>query len=61
MLGAICAGRGWQIIFKEIQPDHIHLFVSILPAIAVADAVKVLKGVTACRLFQQFRELKNLW
>lgn len=62
MLDAICNERGWQVISKEIQPDHIHLFVTIPPAIAVADAVKVLKGVTAKLLFQRFPELKQrLW
>ena len=62
MLDAICMERGWPVISKEIQPDHIHLFVSIPPAIAVADAVKVLKGVTARRLFQMFPALKKrLW
>lgn len=62
MLDAICDERGWPVISKEIQPDPIHLFVSIPPAIAVADAVKVLKGVTARRLFQKFPALKKrLW
>jgi putative transposase len=62
MLDAICAERNWPMISKEIQPDHIHLFVSTSPAIAVADAVKVLKGVSARRLFQQFPALKKrLW
>jgi putative transposase len=62
MLDAICAERGWPVISREIQPDHIHLFVSIPPAIAVADAVKVLKGITARRLFQRFPQLKDrLW
>lgn len=62
MLNTICAERGWPVIFKEIQPDHIHLFVSIPPAIAVATAVKVLKGVTARRLFQKFPAIRNrLW
>jgi putative transposase len=59
MLDVICAKRGWPVISKEIQPDHIHLFLSIPPAIAVADAVKVLKGVTARRLFQRFPTLKE--
>ncbi len=60
MLDAICIERGWPVISKEIQPDHIHLFVSIQPAIAVA--IKVLKGVTARRLFQTFPALKKwLW
>ena len=59
MLDVICAERGWPVISREIQPDHVHLFVSIPPAIAVADAVKVLKGVTACRLFQKYPTLKK--
>ena len=28
MLDRICNERGWLVISKEIQPDHIHLFVS---------------------------------
>lgn len=59
MLDAICAEQGWPVISKAIQPDHIHLFVGIPPAMAVADAVKVLKGVTARRLFQRFPALKK--
>jgi len=62
MLDAICMERGWPVISKEIQPDHVHLFVSIPPAIAVADAVKILKGTTARKLFQRYPWLKNrLW
>jgi putative transposase len=62
MLDAICAERGWPMISKEIQPDHVHLFVSIPPALAVADAVKILKGTTARKLLQRFPLLKKrLW
>lgn len=59
MLDSICQERGWPVITKEIQPDHIHLFLSVPPAIAVADAVKILKGVTARLLFQRFPHLKT--
>jgi putative transposase len=59
MRDAICAERGWPVISKKIQPDHIHLFVSIPPASAMADAIKVIKGITARRLFQQFPALKK--
>jgi putative transposase len=59
LLEAICAERGWPVLSKQIQPDHIHLFVSFPPAIAVADAVKVLKGVSARHLFQRFPALKK--
>lgn len=62
MLDAICSENGWPVIAKEIQPDHIHLFLTIPPAIAVANAVKILKGATARKLFVQFPKLKErLW
>ena len=67
MLDNLFNKKGWDMISKEIQPDHIHLFVSIPPAVAVANAVRVFKGVTARRLFQQFPVIKkklwggNLW
>jgi len=62
MLDAMCAERGWPMISKEVQPDHVHLVVSIPPATAVADAVKILKGTTARRLFQRFPWLRSrLW
>ncbi len=53
-LDAICAERGWPVISKELQPDHRPLCLSILPTIAVADSVKVLKGLTARRVCQRF-------
>jgi len=59
LIDAVCRERGWPVVSKEIQPDHVHLFVSIPPAIAVADAVKVLKGTTARRLFRQFPALRE--
>lgn len=62
VLDEICKENMWPMITKEIQVDHVHLFLSIPPAIAVANAVKILKGVTARKLFLQFPELKQqLW
>ena len=61
-LTEICELRQWPILALEVQPDHIHLFLSIPPSIAVADAVKILKGTTARKLFVEFPELKqSLW
>jgi len=59
LIDAICEERKWRVLSKEIQPDHIHLFLSIPPAVAVADAVKILKGTTARRMFMQFPELRE--
>lgn len=62
ILDMICVKNNWPIITKEVQPDHIHLFLTIPPAIAVASAVKILKGASALKLFVQFPELKKqLW
>jgi putative transposase len=62
MIEKICVTRGWKVISKEIQPDHIHLFLSFPPSESIAGAVKILKGSTARKLFTVFPELKNqLW
>lgn len=62
LLNEICEQREWPILALEVQPDHVHLFLSIPPSIAVADAVKILKGTTARKLFVEFPELKeSLW
>lgn len=58
----VCQQNNWPVITKEIQPDHIHLFLSIPPSIAVAEAVKILKGTSARKLFLMHPELKKvLW
>jgi putative transposase len=59
MLDLLSAEHGWPVISKEILPDHIHLFVSIPPSVAVAEAVKILKGTTARRLSQTFPVLRK--
>ena len=62
LIEAICLERQWRILALEVQPDHIHLLVSIPPATSVADAIKILKGSTARKLFVKFPELKKqLW
>ena len=62
LIEGICLERNWSVLALEVQPDHIHLFVSIPPSTSVADAVKILKGSTARKLFVRFPELKKqLW
>ena len=62
MIDQICTENKWPVIAKEIQPDPIHLFLTIPPAIPIASAIKILKGTTARKLFLRFPVLKeNLW
>ncbi|MBQ9240321.1 MAG: IS200/IS605 family transposase [Duodenibacillus sp.] len=59
VIDEICALRSWKVISREIQPDHIHLFVSFPPSESISSAVKILKGTTARKLFTSFPSLKT--
>jgi putative transposase len=61
-LQTICETKKWEIFEMEVMPDHIHIFISAPPFEAPTDIVKILKGVTARRLFMEFPDLKKkLW
>ena len=55
----ICQIRKWRILALEVQPDHVHMFVSFPPAVSIAEAVKILKGSTARYLFTQFPGIRK--
>lgn len=55
----IASTRNWDVIALEIQPDHIHLFISTPPSISISDVVKILKGSLARKLFSAFPEIKR--
>ena len=56
-----------QVLELNIQPDHIHLVLSIPPKYAVSNMMGFLKGKLALRLFNQFEYLgkryggRHLW
>jgi putative transposase len=53
---------GFRIETLEIVSDHVHALVSATPQHTIPNIVKVLKGVSARKLFLKFPELKNeLW
>jgi len=51
--------QGGKVEELNVQQDHIHLLVQIPPKIAVSKFVGILKGRTAIRVFQKFKELKH--
>jgi len=59
LIRTIAETKGWKVVELEVMPDHIHLFISTPPFDAPTDMVKVLKGVTAKRIFEKFPELKK--
>jgi len=62
-------GQKDQVTVEEvnIQPDHVHLIISIPPKYSVSETMGFLKGKLAIRLFQEQKELtrrywgKHLW
>ena len=56
-----------EVLELNIQPDHIHLVVSIAPKYAVSAVMGYLKGKLALRLFRQYEKFgrrywgRHLW
>ena len=44
MIWDTCKEKDWQIIALEIMPDHVHLFVNVLPDIAARQVAAQIKG-----------------
>lgn len=55
--------KEFEVVMMEVgEKDHIHVFASAHPKIAPSYIVKMLKGISARKLFIQYPELKNqLW
>ena len=56
----VFAGRlGSEIIDLNVQPDHVHLLVKILPKVSISDFMGSVKGQTAIRVFKKFPHLRE--
>ncbi len=57
-------GQKDQVFVEEIniQPDHVHMILSIPPKYAISEIMGFLKGKTAIKLFQTQKQLtKQYW
>ena len=65
LLGQVAGEHGWEIVAKEVMPDHVHLFVRVGPSDAPAAVVGAFEGRTARVVRQEFpylrRFAKVLW
>lgn len=50
---------GAEIIEINIQIDHVHLLVMLPPKVSVSTYVGTVKGRTAIRVFNKFKDLKH--
>lgn len=56
----ICLTKNWEILELQIMPNHIHLFISTSPFDSPTSIVKILKGISALKLFKKFPNLRNI-
>ena len=59
LLQMMASQHDMERLAVDVQPDHIHLCVSFPPALSIADAVKLLKGISARQLRLIFPALKR--
>lgn len=59
----IAEEKGFEVAMMEVgEQDHVHVFASAHPKVAPSYIVKMLKGISARKLFLKFPRLRNkLW
>lgn len=62
LIREVCKTKGIEIIKGHVRPEHVHLFASLPPHLAPADAMQAIKGKSARKLLREFpRVKKELW
>lgn len=56
----VCQEKEWKIIALEIMPDHVHLFVNVIPEIAPHQVANAIKRRSSRLLRQEFPHLLKL-
>ncbi len=56
---SLCEWKRIEILEMNIQVDHVHIVVSIAPRISISQAIGILKGKTAIKIFKSFPGLKK--
>ena len=59
LIRSICERYQVEIMQGHISRDHIHIFVSIPPSLAVSKLVQQLKGKTSYTMLNEFPELRR--
>ena len=48
-----------EVIELNIQPDHIHLLISVPPKLSISNLMGILKGKLAIKIFKSYPQLKK--
>ncbi len=58
----VCSENGVEIIKGVLSSDHIHMFVSVPPKLAISDLVRKMKGRSSRKAQQEFPHIrKRYW
>ena len=55
----LCEWKGCEIAVLNVQPDHVHIIVSIPPKVSVSELTVTLKGKLAIKIFKSYPQLKK--
>ncbi len=55
----VCQEIGVEIIGGVVSSDHVHMFVSVPPKLAISDFMRRVKGRSSFKVQQEFPELKK--
>ena len=58
----VCAENGVEIIKGVLSNDHVHMFVSVPPKLAISDLVRKMKGRSSHKVQREFPAIrKRYW
>ena len=58
----VCAENGVDIVRGVLSSDHVHMFISVPPKLAISDLVRKMKGRSSRRVQQEFPAIrKRFW
>ena len=58
----VCAENGVEIVRGVLSSDHVHMFVSVPPKLAISDLVRKMKGRSSRKIQQEFPAIrKRYW
>ena len=55
----VCAQNGVEIIRGVLSSDHVHMFVSVPPKLAISDLMRLMKGRSSHKIQREFPHLKK--
>jgi REP-associated tyrosine transposase len=61
LLRGICKENDVEIIKGHVAKDHVHMFVSVPPHLAISKLLQYLKGKSSYKLLQESKQLSKLF